>query len=110
MTFPLGESVTHHVRGVTGQDADGNDIYADSSSTAVDHVALYPRDSTEVVQGQDQNVVGLVAVFLPPRTIAATDQITARGHRWDVDAEVGQYHSPLTGTEVSKVNLRRVTG
>lgn len=110
MTFALGESVTHHVRGVTGQDADGNDIYGDTSSTDVAGVAIYPRDATELVQGEDQNIVGLVAVFIPPRAIAATDQVTARGHRWNVDAEVGQYHSPLTGTEVSKVNLSRVTG
>ena len=71
---------------------------------------LRPGESLELVQGQDTNVIGLTAVFKPMVAIAATDEFTARGDRWRVDGEPAQYHSSLTGTTLTKVNLTRVTG
>ena len=109
MSGPFGETVVHHVRGVTGQDSDGNDVYGDTDTT-LNHVTLYPRESLELVQGQDTNVIGLTAVFKPMVAIAAIDEFTARGDRWRVDGEPAQYHSSLTGTTLTKVNLTRVTG
>lgn len=109
MAAVFGETVVLHTRGVTGQDADGNDVYGDTDTT-VDGVTLYPRTSVELVQGQDTNIIGLTAVFKPAVQIAATDEVTARGDRWAVDGEVGQYHSPLTGREVTQVHLTRATG
>lgn len=109
MGFPFGETVVQHTRALGTPDAQGNDTWTDTPATHTG-VAVYPRESVELVQGQDTNIVGLVAVFKPAITVAAVDQFTVRGERWDVDAMPGQYHSPLTATELTKVNLTRATG
>lgn len=109
MSSPFGEVVVIHARTKGTADADGNDTFT-SSDTTVNFVTLYPRTSSEAVQGQDLNIIGLVAVFIPAVTVGPLDQITARGALWDVDGDPGQYHSPMTGREVTKVNLRRATG
>ena len=109
MGFPFGETVVRHARTLGTPDAQGNDTWAETDTT-VRGVAVYPRESVELVQGQDTNIIGLVLVFKPPITVAPTDQFTVRGARWDVDAMPGQYQSPLTGTDLTKVNLTRATG
>lgn len=109
MSFALGETVTLHRRTLGSPDSDGNDTYTDSDTT-IRGVAVYPRESTELVQGGDLNIIGLVAVFKPAITLAATDELTVRGVRWAVDGDPGQYVSPLTGATLTKVNLTRVTG
>lgn len=109
MGFPFGETVIRHARTLGTADAQGNDTWTDTDTT-VKGVAVYPRESVELVQGQDTNIIGLVAVFKPAITVAPADQFTVRGERWDVDAMPGQYHSPLTATELTKVNLTRATG
>lgn len=109
MSGPFGETIVIHTRGVTGTDADNNDVYGDTDTTH-EGVTLYPRESVELVQGGDTNIIGLVAVFIPAVTLTATDELTARGTRWKVDGEPGQYVSSLTGSAVTKVNLTRVTG
>jgi hypothetical protein len=109
MSFALGETVTLHRRPVGTPNSDGNDTYTDTDTT-ISGVAVYPRESTELVQGGDLNIVGLVAVFVPAITVAATDELTVRGTRWAIDGDPGQYVSPLTGKSLTKVNLTRVTG
>lgn len=109
MSGAFGETVVRHAQTVTGQDSYGNDVYT-ATDTTIEKATLYPRDSVELVQGQDTNIVGLTAVFIPPVSVAATDTFTARGVLWKVDGEVGQYHSSLTGRELTKVYLTRVTG
>lgn len=109
MSGPFGETVVLHSRAVTGRDGDGNDIYTPTDTT-IEGVTLYPRESVELVQGQNTNIVGLVAVFKSAVAIEATDKLTARGKVWDVDGMVGEYHSSLTGHEVTKVNLTRASG
>jgi hypothetical protein len=109
MSGPFGETVVQHARGVTGQDGDGNDVYGDTDTTH-ERVTLYPRESVEFVQGQDLNVIGLVAVFIPAVSVANTDEFTARGVRWAVDGEPAQYRSSLSGKTVTKVNLTRAAG
>jgi hypothetical protein len=106
---PFGETVVHHTRAVTSQDSLGNDVYTDTDTTLT-HVTLYPRESVELVQGQDTNVIGLTAVFKPAVTVVSADEFTARGVRWRVDGEPAQYHSSLTGATLTKLNLTRVTG
>lgn len=110
MSGPFGETVVQHTRTLAEDpDSDGNDVWTDVNVTH-EKVTLYPRESVELVQGQDTNIIGLVAVFIPAVTVAATDEFTARGSRWSVDAEPGQYASSLTGRTLTKVNLTRATG
>lgn len=109
MSGPFGETVIRHARSKGSPDSDGNDTWSDTNTT-ITKVTLYPRESLELVQGQDINVIGLTAVFIPAITVAATDEFTARGSRWSVDGDPAQYHSSLSGQTVTKVNLKRVTG
>lgn len=109
MGFAKGETVTVHRRTMTGQNADGNDTFNEASTT-YPGVAVYPRESTELVQGQTTNVIGLVAVFKPAIAVSPTDQVTARGKRYEIDADPGQFDSALTGTNLTQLNLRRVEG
>jgi hypothetical protein len=109
MSGPLGETVVLHSRGKTGEDADGNDVYGDTNTT-INGVTLDPWPSVEFVQGQDLNVIGLRAVFIPGVELSATDEITARGARWAIDGEPAQYHSSLTGKTLTQVHLTRATG
>lgn len=109
MSGLFGETVVLHARTAGTPDADGNDTWT-TADTTVNNVTLYPTDSTELVQGQDLNVIRLTAVFIPAVTIAPTDTVTARGHVWEVDAATGDYHSPLTGHTITKAFLKRATG
>lgn len=109
MSFPFGEPVTQHSRGIVGQDVDGNDVYGDTD-TPHEGVAVYPRESVELTAGQSTNIIGLVLVFKPAIAVAATDEFTVRGNRHVIDADPGQYASPLTGTNLTRVNLTRVEG
>lgn len=104
-----GEVVVQHSRTVTGRDGDGNDVWSDADITHP-KATLYPRVAVELVQGQDTNIIGLVAVFNPAITVTATDEFTARGERWKVDGYPGQYVSPHSGRAITKLNLTRITG
>lgn len=110
MNFPFGETVTLRTRTVTGHDGDGNDVYGSTSST-VPNVPVWPRNSSELVQGQDTLIVGLW-VLLPPGTdVSAVDVVTVYGKDYSVDGEPGLYRSPFTGTDAGvQVALTRVTG
>jgi hypothetical protein len=108
VTFPLGETVTHHKRTPGTRNADG-ETWVDADKR-YSNVAVYPRVSVELVQGQDTNIIGLTAVFQPAIPVAATDEFTVRGERWAVDGLPGQYVSPFTGRELTQVHLTRVEG
>jgi hypothetical protein len=106
---PFGETVVIHSRTLGTPDAEGNDTWTDTDTT-LGGVSLYPRLSAEFVQGQDLNVIGLTAVFLPALVLRATDELTARGVRWAIDGEPAQYVSSLTGHTLTQVHLTRATG
>lgn len=109
MSVPFGETVVQHSRTRGSADVLGNDTWADTDTTHP-RAVLYPRTSTELVQGQDTNIIGLTAVFIPAITVTATDEFTARGERWVVDGLPGQYVSPFTAHTVTQVHLTRVEG
>lgn len=109
MSGPFGETVVVHRRTLGTPDSDGNDTWIDADTT-YERVTLYPRESAEFVQGQDLNVIGLSAVFVPGILLDTTAEFTARGTRWRVDGEPAQYHSSLSGQSVTKVNLTRESG
>lgn len=72
---------------------------------------IVPRTSSEdASQRTDQTIIG-VTVYAPGGTdIVATDQITARGVRWQVDGMPGDYRSAGGQRKAVAVNLRRVEG
>jgi hypothetical protein len=109
MTVPFGESVVQHVRTRGTPDALGNDTWTDTDTTHP-RAVLYPRVSVELAQGQDTNIIGLTAVFIPAITVSATDEFTARGERWAVAGLPGQFDSPFTGKTVTQIHLSRVEG
>lgn len=110
MTGPFGERVIQHTRvKATQPDSLGNDVWTDTDVTW-DHVTISPLTSTELVQGQDTNFIGLKLTFKPAITVLPTDEFTARGKRSTVDGMPGQYSSSLTGTTITEVHLTRVEG
>lgn len=110
MTFPFGESVTLHTRGVTGQDSDGNDVYGDTPTTLV-NVPVWPRNASELVQGEDMLITGLSALLPPGTDVTGIDRVTVYGDPYEVDGEPGHYKSPFTATNPGVlVNLTRITG
>lgn len=71
---------------------------------------IVPRTSDERNDRQVTTIVGLT-VFAPPGTdVKSTDQVTARGARWQVDGEPGDYRSAGGVRKTVAINLRRVEG
>ena len=111
----FGQAVVLHSRTVTGQDDYGNDVYADTDTT-VPNVPVWPRNSSELVQGQDTLIVGLWCLL--PATVGgvpidptAVGEITVAGKRYKIDGEPGDFRvSPLTGNGIGwQVALSRVS-
>jgi len=110
MTFAFGETVTLHRRSVTGQDSDGNDVYADATAVLTG-VPVWPRSATELVQGQDTLITGLSALLPAGTDVSGVDKVTVYGDAYDIDGEPGHYRSPFTDLDPGiLVNLTRVTG
>lgn len=110
--FPFGETITVHARSAGAEDIYGNDVWADSGpGVDVEGCAVWPRASTENASGHDIVITGLTVVD-PTGTavVAATDQVTARGARYNVVGDVARYRSPLTGTTIVEIQLEKVTG
>ena len=110
VTFAFPETFTIVSRAVTGQDADGNDVYGDTETTTTG--AFAPQGSTELIQGQDtvltHPTIYLVAGASVPKP---TDRIRARGVLYDIDGDPQVFHNPFTGEEPGPVlRLLRVTG
>lgn len=106
--WPFAEPVTIHRRVRAGEDDDGNDAW--SETNIVTRAALYPLESVENTDAQDTSIQRINVVFKPPVGLLVTDKLSARGKLWDVDGESGDYQSPLTGTQIEKATLKRVTG
>lgn len=110
-TFPFGRTVVLHSRTVTGQDADGNDVYGDTDTTLT-NVPVWPRNSSELVQGQDTLIVGLSCIVPSSVDPTGVDAVTVDGKRYQIDGEPGDFtQSPLTGSALGwQLNLTRVEG
>lgn len=107
---PFGETVVLKTRSITGQDADGNDVYG-TTTTTLEGVPVWPRNSSELVQGQDTLIVGLSALLPPGTNPAAIDAVTVYGQDYEIDGEPGRYRSPFTNTDPGVlVNLTRIAG
>jgi hypothetical protein len=109
-TFPFPETFVIHSRGVTGADSDGNDVYGDTDTTTTG--AFAPAGSTELIQGQN-TVLEHDTIYLEDGAPVPepTDQITARGQRYDIDGRPQVFHNPFTGDEPGPVvTLLKVSG
>lgn len=113
MSFPFGEALTLHGRMVVGQDGDGNDVYGDDPVPS-EGWSVAPRNSSELIQGQDTVIVGVNAVRTGSVDVVAVDEVTivtgSYAGEYTVDGLPGFYVSALTGTTVTELHLTRVTG
>lgn len=109
--YPFGETVVLITRGAaTGRDADGNDVHA-PVETVLDFVPVWPRASSESVQGQDTTVIGITALVPADTDVSSIDALRVYGVTYEVDGEPGRYRSPLTGSNPGiELQLKRVTG
>lgn len=109
VTWAFAQTVTLITRTVTGQDAYGNDIYGETSTTAT--AAFNPGTSAEVVQGQDLVTIQ-PSLYLPPEVDPQpVDAVEVGGQRFEVDGDTNVWQSPFTGWQPGNVlKLRRVTG
>lgn len=112
--FGFGPQITLVTRTVTGQDADGNDVYGETTTTvqgvfAPGGSAEYPPGTGS--SGGDQ-VISQPTVYLPLGTsLAAVDAVEVGGVRYEVDGDPLVWASP-SGSKLGgvQVPLRKVTG
>jgi hypothetical protein len=103
-----GETVTLIRRTRTGQDSDGNDTWS-TSEVDVPGCAVWPRGSSELVQGQDMVIVGLTVLLPTGTAVVATDRARVRGDLYEVDGQPGEWRSCFTGLSSGvQVALTRV--
>lgn len=109
MTLEFGQLVTLLRRTVSGQDAFGNDVMAETSTVVLG--AFAPGGSSEVTQGQDV-VITQPTVYLPAGTaVTPADGVEIAGDRYEVDGSPNDWLNPFTGSQPGvEVRLRRVTG
>lgn len=109
--YPLGENVTILRSGEPTQDSHGNDVPGTDAETAVEGCAVWPRTSSESIDGRDQVIVG-VSVGMPYGTdVRATDRVRWRGTVYEVAGRPGPWRNPFTGTCAGiQVDLTEVTG
>lgn len=109
--FPNGETVTVLRPGTPTRDGYGNDVPGADVETEVTGCAVWPRTSSEDVQGRQQVIDGLSAVLPYGTDVRPTDRVRRNGLLYDIDGDPGEWRSPLTGTEAGvQVDLKRVTG
>lgn len=115
MIYAFGESVTLHSRTATGEDEYGNDVFT-VTDTSLTNVPVWPRNSSELVQGEDLTIVGLQALLPAGTSVWSIDSLTVQtgayaGRSYEIDGEPGYYKSPFTGRDPGVlVNLTRITG
>lgn len=92
----------------------GNDIFDETPATS-DGWVVYPRNASELVQGQDTSIVGVTAVYVGAIVGAgAIDAVTIEtgpyAASYEVDGLPGFYVHPVTGRQVTELHLTRITG
>lgn len=108
--FPFSRTVTFLRKTLGAKDLHGNPSVT-TTPILVPGCAVWPRVSSENVNGQDLVITG-VTVFAPDgTTVLPTDQAVIDGLTYEVVGDPGLYASPLTGTRAGvEVQLMRVTG
>lgn len=109
-TFPFGATITIHRRTAATTGRDGAQTFT-TTPIVVPGCAVWPRVSSETVQGQDLVTTG-ITIFAPAGTVVlATDTVTVDDLTYNVVGDPGAYASPLTGTRSGvEIQLVRTTG
>lgn len=72
---------------------------------------MWPRGSSETIDASNTVIVGLELLVPPGTDLVPTDKVRVRGDVYDVDGDVGEWTSPLTGTSAGlQVALKKVEG
>lgn len=83
------------------------------ADTVVEGCIILPREAPGAAEPgfrQATVIIGLV-IYAPPGTdVQATDEVTARGDRWRVDGEPGDYRSAGGQRKIVAINLVRAEG
>lgn len=114
MTYPFGFTCTFITRTLTGQDADGNDVYTDVP-VPVPGCVFAPGGSTETLGNQD-TVTDQPTVYAPTGTaVDAVSAVTIPGFgTYEVDGSPNFWPAnPMTGWQPPNsvvVKLKQVTG
>lgn len=107
---PFAPSVTWHKAGTPTRSGDNNDVVG-FTDTTVTTLAEYPGNSSENTAGADQVTADRVLLFSGSLGATALDEFTCSdGLRYAVNGQPAVYTNPQTGTTVTQVELRRVTG
>jgi hypothetical protein len=94
----------------SGTDADGNDTYT-TTETPLPGAFVYPRTSSELVQGQDTVIVGLTLSAPPGTVIHSTDRVRVGTDVYEIDGAAADWTSPFTGWDAGvQAALTKVTG
>lgn len=110
MLFNHGETLTLITKTVTGRDSYGNVVYG-STTADIPNCPVWPRTSSELVQGQDTVIAGVTAMLPAGTDVKAIDAIGWNGDTYQVDGQPGLYTSPFTGLDPGiEVQLTKVTG
>lgn len=110
MLFPYGQTLTLLTRQLTGRDGDGNAVYQ-NVPTAVLNCPVWPRTSSELVQGQDTVIIGLTAILPPGTDASAIDAVMVGADKYEIDGQPGAYVSPFTNMNPGiEVQLTKVGG
>lgn len=111
MRFPGGVTVTLITRTISGQNAQGNDVFT-TTSTSIPNCAFDPGTSIEILNGRD-TVITQPTVYLPSeaQSVFPIDAVTVNGTTYEVDASPNYNVNPFTGWQPGiVVKLKQVTG
>lgn len=111
MTLPYGETVTRIRATPGGYDQYGDPLPGTTSELEIPGCALAPRYSHEQTEPGRRAVIEGLTLFTPPGAdILPGDNVTARGIRYLVDGEPGDWRSPYTGINRGvEITLRRAS-
>lgn len=102
-------TVTQHVVGDPTEDSHHNEIPAFTDRTVV-AVAEWSPSSTETHNAGGDEVVADMAIMLSGVTTTEYDEWTCSdGLRYRVSGQPKRFHHPDDGTDITQVNLRRIT-
>lgn len=108
---PYGTTVTILDRTKTGKDSQGNATYTWAPTVDVPGSVVWPRTSSELVQGQDLVIIGLNVLLPAGYSMTATQRARIDGVDYEVDGEPGIFTNPIEGTRAGcQVALTRVEG
>lgn len=108
---PYGSTLTILNRTKTGKDTQGNATYSWAAAGDVPSCVVWPRTSSEAVQGQDMVIIGLNVLLPAGYSMTATQRARLDGIDYEVDGEPGTFTNPIDGTRAGcQVALTRVEG